>query len=193
MVIHSGVRPAGIGPVRTDQEIGFRDGLSYVWQVYLPKLPFMDEQFKYGIYPLWDYYFQGFVGRFGYFNFGFQDRVNYIGLAVAAVVVGLAARALWLRRERVRERLPELACYGVMALGLLVLLGVAGYQFESRTGLPFEQTRYLFPLLPLYAAALALAARGAGRLARHAGVAIVGIAAAHELFALLLTVAHYYS
>jgi 4-amino-4-deoxy-L-arabinose transferase-like glycosyltransferase len=192
-LLNQGGPTALTGGVRQGVTMSLRDGLSYVWQVYLPKLPFMNEQFDLGTYPLWDYYFQGFVGRFGYFNFGFQDRVNYLGLALFVGVVVLAGRALWLGRDRVRARLPEVVCYVALVLALLALLGAAGYQFERRIGLPFEQTRYLFLLLPLYGALLAVAARGAGRLGRYVGVGLVAIAAAHELFAVLLTISHYYT
>ena len=191
--INQGGPPPITGGVRQGVTMSLRDGLSYVWQVYLPKLPFMNEQFNLGVYPLWDSYFQGFVGRFGYFNFGFQDRVNYLALAVFVGAVLLALRGLWLARAKLRARLPEAICYLALVLALLALLGAAGYQFERRIGLPFEQTRYLFLLLPLYGALLALAARGAGRLSRYVGVGLVAVAALHSLAAVLLTLSHYYS
>jgi 4-amino-4-deoxy-L-arabinose transferase-like glycosyltransferase len=172
--------------------LSVRDGISYVWQVYLPKLPFMNDQFG-GAYPLWDSYFKGFLGNFGYGAFGFQGWIPRLALVFAAIVVGLAVRGLWLSRRRLRARLPELACYAALAAGTFVLLGVAGYRFQRLSGLPFEQGRYVLPLLPLYAGLLALAARGAGAAGRYVGVAIVGVAAAHELFAVLLTISHYYA
>jgi hypothetical protein len=54
--------------------------------------------------------------------------------------------------------------------------------------------RYLLPLLPLYGALLALAARGAGRrLLPVAGAAIVVLALAHDVFAQLLLVGRFYA
>jgi hypothetical protein len=61
-------------------------------------------------------------------------------------------------------------------------------------GVPgYEQPRYLFPLLALYGALIALAARGAGkRYGPVVGVLIVCIAIAHTAAAMLLTLTRYY-
>ena len=40
--------------------------LGYVWQLYLPRLPFMDPQFS-GFRP-WDIWFKGFIGNFGWLD-----------------------------------------------------------------------------------------------------------------------------
>jgi 4-amino-4-deoxy-L-arabinose transferase-like glycosyltransferase len=164
--------------------------INYVWQTYLPQLPFQNDLFE--GYPLWNVYFQGFVGRFGHFFVDFPGWVNWLGLAVALGVLVLAGRALWLYRAALRPRLGELAAYVGMVAGLLILLGIAGFQFREREGFGLEQTRYLLPLLPLYGALVAVAARGAGRWARHVGLGLVALFAAHTVFALLLTVGHYY-
>jgi hypothetical protein len=164
--------------------------INYVWQTYLPQLPFQNDLFE--NYPLWDTYFKGFVGRFGHFFFDFPGWVNWLALVIALGVVALAGRGLWLARDSVRGRFGELLAYAGMAAGLLVLLGVAGFQFRQREGFGFEQTRYLLPLLPLYGALVAVAARGAGRWARHVGLALVAVFSAHQVFAVLLNVSHYY-
>jgi 4-amino-4-deoxy-L-arabinose transferase-like glycosyltransferase len=188
--VHGTVSGAGTTGGVTTSGVDLKKEVGYVWQTYLPRLPFQDDQFEH--YPLWDVYFKGFVGRFGHFLFGFPDWVNWLALAIALGAVALAGRALWLGRGALRGRLGELASYAGTALGLLLLLGVAGYQYKQREGIGFEQTRYLLPLLPLYGALIALAARGAGRFARPVAVGFVGLAAAQELFSLLLTIAHYY-
>jgi len=164
--------------------------LSYVWQLYLPRLPFENDLFR--GFPLWDVFFQGFVGRFGHFFFGFPLWVSYLALGVAAALVGLAGRALWLGRAALRRLLPQIACCVAMVGGVALVVGIAGFQFQEREHLGFAQTRYLLLLLPLYGALVALAARGAGRWGRPVGVGLVGLFAAHDLFAVLLTVAHYY-
>jgi 4-amino-4-deoxy-L-arabinose transferase-like glycosyltransferase len=182
---------ATTGSVQAVEGVNLNKEVSYVWQFYLPRLPFMNDLF--GGYPLWDVYFQGFVGRFGHFFFDFPQWVNWLALAVALFVVALAGRALWLNRGAVRARLPELISYVAIVVGLLVLLGVAGFQFREREGYPFEQTRYLLPLLALYAGLIAVAARGAGRWGRLVGFGLVALAAGHSVFAVLLTISHYYS
>ncbi|MDP9020536.1 MAG: DUF2142 domain-containing protein, partial [Actinomycetota bacterium] len=62
-----GMASAAVGEATT-----LRGQLSYLWQFFLPRLPFMEDAFPgYPDYPLWDVYIQGFVGRFGSFQFGF--------------------------------------------------------------------------------------------------------------------------
>ncbi len=61
-----------------------------------------------------------------------------------------------------------------MAAGLMVSIGFSGVRYRKDTGMDFEQARYLFPLLPLYAAFVGSAALGAGRrLARPVGAGLV--------------------
>ena len=82
-----------------------------------------------------------------------------------------------------------MATYGTIAVGLLGLLNWIGYNIQLGEAEGFEQARYLLPLLPLYAAVIALAARGAGRrYGPAAGVLIVSVAIAHSLLAMLLPV-----
>ena len=81
-----------------------------------------------------------------------------------------------------------------MAAGLAVSIGFSGVRYRKDTGFTFEQSRYLLPLLPLYATAVALAALGAGRrLARPVGAAIVVLALGHGVFAQLLVIARFYA
>lgn len=171
-----------------------RGQLSYLWQFFFPKLPFMDDAFPtYPDYPLWDVYIQGFIGRFGSFQYGFPLWVNQVGLALLGVVAGLAGVELARSREALRRRWPEFAVYAAMLVGALLLVAVTGYRFREVSGLNFEQPRYLFALLPLYGAVVALAARGAGRRWGHtAGVVLVTVAAWHSLFSLLVSINRYY-
>jgi hypothetical protein len=77
--------------------------------------------------------------------------------------------------------------------GLLVLIGWAGYRARV-TGAPgFEQARYLLPLLPLYGAGVALAARLWGpRRGPVVAAVLVGVALSHDVLAQLLTVSRFY-
>ena len=77
----------------------------------------------------------------------------------------------------------------------VALMGLIALSADLRRNLiAIVQGRYLLPLLPLFGALLALAARGAGeRWGRAAGVAIVSGAVALSLFGQLLTVAWFYS
>ena len=83
--------------------------------------------------------------------------------------------------------------YGVMVLGLLVLIGAGSYRVFPTQLADFGESRYLLPLLPLLGAATALAARGAGRRwGAAAGALIVVLFLAHDLFSQLQVVARYY-
>jgi hypothetical protein len=169
-----------------------REELSYIWQLYLPRLPFLRDTFP-GPFPLWDLWFRGFIGRFGWLDYDFPYWVNRLALWIYIPLLGLVGAALAGARRQLRGRAAELASYTVMALGVLLVIGHAGYAAWASGGYPFEQPRYLLPLLPLYGALLALAARGGGRRFGPAmGVVIVVLAVGHGLFAQLLTLSRYY-
>jgi len=183
------------GLVEGSAPTSFLSQLSYLWQFYLPKLPFMGEKFPgYPRYPVWDVFIQGFVGRFGYFQYGFPMWAYRLGFVILLGIAALAVVELGRRRQAVRRRWAELLCYAAMVAGLAVLLGVTGYRYRATYGANFEQTRYLFPLLGLYGAVVALAARGVGRRwSRPVGSFLVVLAMGHSLLAMMLTVARYYA
>jgi hypothetical protein len=59
---------------------------------------------------------------------------------------------------------------------------------------PITQSRYLLPLLPLYAGLIALAARAPGRRFGPALAALIVVAAAaHNFAAIILTLQRYYA
>jgi hypothetical protein len=97
-----------------------------------------------------------------------------------------------LRHGAWRARGPELVSYAAVAVGLLVLIGLAGHRARESGEPGFEQARYLLPLLPLYAAAAGMAARAFGRWAPAAAAAIVVAAFGHDVLAQLLTVSRFY-
>jgi 4-amino-4-deoxy-L-arabinose transferase-like glycosyltransferase len=168
------------------------DLASYMWQFYLPKLPFMDKVY-FETYQLRATWFNGFIGQFGWLDFGFPQWVYNWALGIAVGLLALAGRELVRLRQLVRARVWELATYVVLTLGLLLL--IAGTSFVARldgaTG--YEQPRYLLPLLALYGALIALAARGAGkRYGPAVGVFLVCLAIAHTVGAMLLTLTRYY-
>jgi hypothetical protein len=167
------------------------DALSYGWQFYLPRLPFMQSLFF--EYPLRHIWFDGFIGNFGWLDYRLPAATYNLALAIAAVVAVLAGRELYLRRQALRGRIGELATYGAMTLGLLILVNGNGLAVRADGSIGFEQARYLFPLLALYAAIMALAARGAGRRYGPAvGVLLVTLAIAHTALAMVVTLTRYY-
>ena len=181
---------AGTGSHAFDA-ITLTDQLSYTWQLYLPRLPFMDSEFFH--FPGWETWYRGFIGEFGWLDTTFDLWVYRVSLVVTIPLVVLAAAALWRRRAALRERLPEILTYAALVFGILVSIGVLGIRYRQNTGFEFEQARYLLPFLPLYAAAVAAAAIGAGRrFARPVGALLVAFAAVHGLFAQLLVISRFY-
>jgi hypothetical protein len=144
-------------------------------------------------YPLRDVWFDGFIGKFGWVDYGFPGWVYDVAIPIFLGIVALAAREVVRRWQTVRTIWDELATYLLLAVGTVVLPNLNGYiaRFSGPSG--FEQARYLLPLLPLYAAIIALAVRGAGR--RHsvfAGIVLVSLAIAQSAVAMLLTMTRYY-
>lgn len=188
-----GTAPAGgvVSSSATNGLDGVRDQLGYMWQAVFPRLPFMNDQFPH--YVPWDVYFQGFVGRFGWFEFGFPTAWYWVALVIFAIGLALVVRALSRHRAALRRRWPEGLAYLALFLGVLLAVEVAAYSYHLQTDVFFEQARYLFPVLALYSAFVALAAIGAGpRSERAVGALIVVIAMGHSLFSQLLTISRFY-
>jgi 4-amino-4-deoxy-L-arabinose transferase-like glycosyltransferase len=173
--------------------VTLRETLDYIWQQYLPRLPFMHRNFFPGGNTLINVWLNGLVGRFGWLDYGFSGWVYTLAEWLMVPFLILAAFALARAREAVKRVLPLFVCFGVMTLGLLVAIGYAGVRYQLSTGFPFAQARYLFPLLALYALFGVVVARGAGRRwAPVLGAALVLLAMAHGLFAETVTISRYY-
>jgi hypothetical protein len=77
-----------------------------------------------------------------------------VQLAVAAIVIAAWSAAV-LTRDRVRRAWPVLLTLGGMAAGILLLLHTASYRALTTGVDPLITGRYLLPLAPLAALALA--------------------------------------
>ncbi len=166
--------------------------LNYIWQFYLPRLPGMPNDFP-GIFTPRQIWFNGLVGLFGWLDTTFPEWVYEAALVPACLLALLCARALLAGRRTLRGRGWELATYAAMAFGLLMLVGLASYTGFPEFAGAYAESRYLLPLLAPMGAALALAARGAGRRWGPAtGVAILVLFLAHDIFSQLQTIARYY-
>jgi 4-amino-4-deoxy-L-arabinose transferase-like glycosyltransferase len=124
--------PQGLGKVK--------DFLSYLWQFYLPRLPFM--------------------GRFGWFQYGFTPGQSW---KIVGVLVGaLVAAAFGLRRLWPTARAHWTALVALVGgfVGYAVMINIKGWQYRNDTGQDFEQVRYLFPMIGLYGLLVAVALVG---------------------------------
>jgi 4-amino-4-deoxy-L-arabinose transferase-like glycosyltransferase len=166
--------------------------IGYVWQLYLPRLPFQFDQFP-GYFPLYETWWKRFFGVFGWVDYGFKDWTYRLGFIIFLGVVALAVVGLWRGRAALRGKWMEIGVLAVVAGLFLVELGLFGIRYRTETGFEFERGRYLMPLLPLYALVPALAVRGAGaRFGQATAVTIILLAFAHTLFSLTLTVSRFY-
>jgi 4-amino-4-deoxy-L-arabinose transferase-like glycosyltransferase len=167
--------------------------LSYIWQFYLPRLPWMHSDFG-GIFTTRQLWFKYLVGLYGWSDTVFAGWVYNVALIPAGLIATLCVLGLVKGRAALRSRLEELATYATMAVGLLVLVGSAAYlEFPAKPA-SFAEPRYILPLIALWGGVLALAARAGGRRwGPVIGVAIVVLVLAHDLFSQLQVISRYYS
>ncbi len=185
-----GVSGGASGLTSSTHSIG--GAISYVWQFYLPRLPFMHNDFP-GLFTTRQIWFRNVIGLYGWGDTPFPAWVYDVALVLVLAILALCARSLVLARASLRTRLPELLTYAAIALGLLLLVGASGYLAFPSSAAEFTDARYLLPLVVLWGSILALAARGAGRRwGPVAGTLIVVLVIAHDVFSQLQVVARYY-
>jgi 4-amino-4-deoxy-L-arabinose transferase-like glycosyltransferase len=186
---------SGLGAISGALTLNGRSGsilkeLGYLWQFYLPRLPGMRPDFH-GFLTTRVLWFNGLVGLYGWLDTTFPNWVYSAALVPAGLIAALFTRALYTYRGALRSRLLELGVYLAIGLGVVVTIGVDDYIHHMPT--EYAEPRYLLPLLALWGPILALAARGAGRRwGPVAGVLIVTLLLAHDLFSQLLVISRYY-
>lgn len=168
----------------------FFAAISYVWELFLPRLPGMTPYFP-GVFTTREIWFDGFVGQYGWTETAFAGWVYTLAGIFGVAVLVACVRTLVVLRATVRERLTELAVYAIMSVGLLVLIGGASY-FAVEAG-AYTEARFLLPLLSLMAAGVALATRVAGRRWEAVLATLVVLAMmADDIFSQLLVISRYY-
>jgi hypothetical protein len=167
--------------------------LSYIWQFYLPRLPGMMRYFP-GILTTRQLWFDGLVGLYGWADTLFPGWVYDLALVPGGLIAVLCLRELVRARAALRRRIPELAIYGSMAVGVLGLVGAQSYVSDAIDHFePFWEPRYLLPMLALWGLVVALAARGAGRRWGPAvGALLIVLLLTHDIVSQLQVVARYY-
>lgn len=191
-VTAGGLAGATAGHLANGSAVTLRETLDYIWELYLPRLPFMHRAFFTG-YPVSSIWIPGVIGHFGWLDYGFPQWVYDVGKVIFPLLGALAIAGGIRERERLRRLALPLGAFTLMALGLLASIGYAGVRYKLSTGYIFEQGRYLFPLAPLYALLIAMAAGGLPRRwAPVLGGLLVVLAMAHGLFAETLTLSRYY-
>jgi hypothetical protein len=187
-----GIAGATNSALPTGGAVTLNETLDYIWELYLPRLWFMHHTY-FPEYPLWSTWLNGSIGHFGWLDYTFPGWVYNDGRWVLYALAALALAGLFRLRRGIAPLVPIFACFAVMAAGLLGAIGYTGIRYRLETGYPFEQARYIFPLIVFLGVFVVLAARGVGRRwAPALGAAIVVLAMAHGLFAETLTISRYY-
>jgi 4-amino-4-deoxy-L-arabinose transferase-like glycosyltransferase len=127
---------------------------SYVWQFYLPRLPFLTPFRTTTGLPLYDIWLRQGWGVFGWLEIGMPSWV-YAVLTAATALVGVASAAL-IARFRDRLQLALVAFFGLALLGLLFGLHLTDYRSIIAGEGPLLQGRYLLPVVGLFGLGVAL-------------------------------------
>ena len=161
----------------------------YLWQFYLPELGGQTHIRQLESWPLRDVWFEGTTGAFGWLEIRFPLVVSLI---IAVALLALAVLAV--RGLRGRRDVPLLVFLLLPALTLFVGLHVIEYRYIEFEHEGFIQGRYLLPLIPAAAAAVA-AGLSTLRSRRQLTVAslLLGGLVAWQLASLAIVMARFYA
>ena len=167
---------------------------SYIWQFYLPKLPFQDPMIgpDYG----WEVAFSNsFYGVFASLEVLYPETLYELlqWLSVAGLAA-LAIALVWRRRE-LAGHWDVLAVLAVTVAAVVFGLHFAAYRaLLSNPGDPIIVGRYLFPLIALFGVAVAFVVSSLPRrVAPYAAAAVVSAGILLQLTGLGLSVARFYA
>jgi hypothetical protein len=156
-VVVAVVAGAGVLDSTAGAGFGVRQFASYVWQFYLPRLPFMAPAIgpDYGARTA---FIQTYYGVFASLEVRWREIVyTLLELASLASLTALAA-VLWRARHRIDGRLAILLAAAPVIL--VAALHFAAYRnLQINPDDPIIVGRYLFPLLPLFGVAIAIVVR----------------------------------
>jgi 4-amino-4-deoxy-L-arabinose transferase-like glycosyltransferase len=182
------------GSASAGQPLTFIDRVVYIWQVFLPPLPFMHRIYDgSGLVPAWTIYGKRMWGSFGWLTI---DLPSIAYFAIAAAVLAAVALAL---RAALGERLAFAARRGEVAVLLVAVITVAlsasyGLARNTVSTTILEQGRYLFPAATAGALLAVAACYGLGReRAPRAGALLVAGMMLFSGAAQLLVFARYFS
>jgi hypothetical protein len=161
--------------------------LSYTWQMFLPRLPFMND-LHVQKWPAFDVFIEGGWAAFGWLTVRFPMWVYVVIVVVSLAVAALCVAAVVRHRGAAWRLGWELAVLLVALAG--VIAGVeAAYFTDQARSVPAEQGRYVFTaLVPLAAiavgGALAFRDRTAPIVAAVLASAVIGLGYASQLLTL---------
>ncbi|MFL5819781.1 MAG: DUF2142 domain-containing protein [Solirubrobacteraceae bacterium] len=165
---------------------------SYLWQAYLPNLPFQTPVRNLAAFWGYDVWIKSGWGNFGWAEL-LLPSAAYASIAVGCAVIAAGA-AVALVRRRFRVGLGVLAFLGTAAGALVVGLHWAEYRQFLDIHLSLLQGRYLLPLLPIGGLAVAAALANLPRARRPMAVSALLVALfALQVFSLGIVVGRFYA
>lgn len=168
-----------------------RELMSYLWQYYLPRLPFMNDLTDSGL-PAYQVLFKQAWGAFGWLEVRFPEWLYKLLLLATAGIAGAALARVAALRRRIDWWVG--AFFALGALGLLAGLHWTDYHHLVDGQGNFMQGRYLFPLVGLAGLAGAQAVSWLRGQARPAAVgALVGGLVALQLVSLAIVTVRFYA
>jgi 4-amino-4-deoxy-L-arabinose transferase-like glycosyltransferase len=187
-----GVAPPGATVDLAPGSRNLQGYLTFAWQYVFPQLPFMFNWFDgWAPYDLW---LSSWIGRFGWGDSGYERWIVALAGVTVLALLGFFVRALWQRRAVVRARWAEILAYLVLAGGLFLLLSWVGYGYRTTNGATFEQGRYLFPLMSLWGALIAIGLTGIGRrVGPVIAFSVVLLVAALDVGGVMIMIQRYYA
>jgi hypothetical protein len=167
--------------------------LSYLWQVFLPRLPHMSPHFEGTGWPAFVIFVERGWGAFGWYDV-LYPRWVFVVIACVMGLIGVLG-LLALRRHWAFVRAHALEAVLLVAMPLAVVAGVeaAFYSGGLRTFLP-EFGRYAFPAIAPLAVLVVAALHGLRqRLALYAGTALLVATLMLSYAGMLLTLTRFYA
>jgi O-antigen/teichoic acid export membrane protein len=170
-----------------------RELLSYVWQFYLPRLPFQtDFPTTAQTIPVWDFALKGVWGTFGWLEILFSGPVYLVMAAITLACGALSVLGLW--RDRRSVDWGVAAFLALVVVGLLAGLHYTEYRQLKSGSSNFFQGRYLLPLAPLAGLALTRALRWLPTPRQAPAIAIsLGALFVLDVFSLALVTVRFYA
>jgi hypothetical protein len=179
-------------PSPTLTNVNVRQLGSYLWQFYLPKLSFQKRLEGMPDKPVYNVWLKGSWARFGWLEIGFPSPV-YLLLGAFTLAV-FAGAAVALARAWRRIDWAVAAFFGLAAGALLA--GVHWTEYRTLVGGigPFNQGRYLLPLIAVMGAATAAAVSALPARRRLGAVAaLLGGLVVLQVFSLALVAGRFYA
>ena len=168
------------------------DIANYLWQFYLPKLPFQTAIPQIEQLPVFDVWNEMGWAAFGWLEVRFPPPVYIVLFALTLACFAGAAWAV-LRRRR-RDDVAVVGFIGVVALTLLLGLHWIEYRSIVFDGINFNQGRYLLPLMPVLGLAVATTlALLRSRWQETAAGLVVGGMFVLQVFSLALVATRFYA